>query len=386
MIRFRPTALALVALTLLIYSLSAPALAKDTALKVRLKKIKLKETFRLGWKVKGEPKAVYEGKIFKRGWLFFDLNGDGRIEPQKDGIGLRKYSFIVPLPRRILLSGGYFEINSSGQELSLSPAESAVPKALLKDAWFYTDIRIRTGVPLFEINEEKSGDCRKHIEYLNTNNVRQGMDMHNETPGRPGYSKEGAKAGHDSCLFPAIKSFHLALVDWVKTPWHGAPMLDPTMKSIGIAMKYNMAMFYPVGRVAMAEDFIYPPPGARNIPRAFSSRGEIPNPVPGTRYAMGCGHPIYIQLDYRNRKRVLEKVEVRAIGSVKKGQFKKKKGAFVRGTKSDPTRPANKSWTSNSALALFVPNRPLKGETRYAVSFHFKGEEKPVSWTFDTEK
>jgi hypothetical protein len=222
-----------------------------------------------------------------------------------------------------------------------------------------------------------SAACEKHIDYLKTNGLsdgKSGVDCHKEDPSKPGYSEEGAAAGKQSNLSYGGETMPEAIVNWLATPWHGAPMVNPRLSAIGVARKYGVCAFH-VRRTDGDQESIslHPADGAVGIPRIFAKGGEIPNPVPGhPKDGDGCGFPILVRLVESFSRDLLAAEVVDA------------KGTKVKGTFSSPAKPANAEWPSNSNCAMFIPAQPLAPNTVYRVTFQFTDQKDPIRWSFTT--
>ncbi len=345
-------------------------------LRLPLKRIKVVEgEYRPGLEVVGSiGSEAFEARLDNRRLRLFDLDGDGVITPGLDGLGLPEEPFVVSLPERLLLFAGQYRVSIGDDDrLELAPEDFGERAALVVEVALVNELRIRAGRPLAVFDLEASIACEKHCDYLQRNGRADGdsgMSAHEERPGEPGYSEEGARAGRGSCLGFKTFSYREVLLGWYATSWHAAPLLAPEMRSFGAARRHGVAMFYPATFGGAKKSWIHPADGARNIPRSFSPRGELPNPVPGTEYGRGCGYPIFVFLADPG----VELVDV---------TVRDAKGRTVEGSWSCPSRPANPDWPSNSSLALFIPKAPLRRDMRYDVSFKLGSGD--LDWSFRTE-
>ena len=143
------------------------------------------------------------------------------------------------------------------------------------------------------------------------------------------------------------------------------------MTRFGVAFKNGVSMFYASERGSRpGRPVPHPAEGARDIPPSFAKNGESPNPVPGTRSAIGCGFPILVMLADPN-------LELTA------AVVKPPEGRALKGTMSSRVHPANPEWPTNSDCALFIPSEPLAPSTKYSVRFEFKGAD-AMEWSFTT--
>jgi hypothetical protein len=230
-------------------------------------------------------------------------------------------------------------------------------------------MRLRAGVAPVILDPEVSRHCEQHLDYLKRNNVTSGMALHNEDPAKPGYTAEGAKAGKNGDMFPECNSLREALEWWYPTAWHGAPIVEPTLRQVGAMAKHKLVLLCFSGyEGARDKVFCHPADGATGIPTAFGVRGEIPNPVPTSDSGQGCGFPVFIRLPQAMQKQKLLSAEVRPLGEKK---TKGKQLEPLKGYTSSPSQPANPQWPHNSGLALFIPAKPLAAGTTYVARFLF---------------
>lgn len=346
--------------------------------KVRLSKAPFKAgTLRLGYDLAGDPPlAGWRATLSTEVFWFFDLDGDGVLSEGKDGVALHPYPFVVPIPEVLLLRTGQYKVGFDGvKELVLTAEDLGPARSLLADAALVTELRFRAGVRPARLDPKACAAAEKHCDYLMKNGLADGsggLSAHDEKPGNPGYSQDGAAAGKNGNIGFAATSLRAAVLNWYATAWHGAPIVDPSLENFGLAFQHGVALMYFSGRGArQARISLHPPDGAINVSRAFGERGEAPNPVPGTTYGRGCGFPILARLAAPYRE--LTSAEVVDLT-----------GRRVAGTCSSPAKPANPEWPTNSECAVFIPSKPLTARTTYRVRFQFAEQKDPVVWTFTT--
>jgi hypothetical protein len=324
------------------------------------------------------PKSIrgsaWEARVGPQTFVFVDLDGDGKLQPESDGIGMRPSPFVVPLPSVLLVNTGQYDVTFDGtKSLVLKKQPLGIIDRWSGDASVLNELRIRAGVRTISIDPTECAACEKHCDYLKANQLLDGsggMAVHEEKPSKPGYTPEGETAGRKSCIGFGKATLREGILDWYATAWHGATMVDPGLKRFAAALKHGVSMFYPCdGQPSSAVASMHPTDDATEIPLAFGASGEIPNPVPGTPNAKGCGFPIYMKLTGRQ--------------VLKKAIVNDPKGIRVNGTASSPSEPATKDWPSNSGLALFIPSVPLEPKTKYTVRFEFE-DGKHADWSFTT--
>ena len=360
-----------------------PASTQDSPPKGQLKFSLVKSAFpkgalRLGYDFQGDPpQAGWRVTVGKDTLLFFDINGDGQLEANNDGLGINPFGYVVPIPETLLLKTGQYRVAFDGVKcLLLTPEDLAPVQKLASDAALVTELRVRGGLKPLVLDLKACAAAEKHLDYLKLNGLADGsgnMTSHEEQQGRPGYTPEGAVAGRDSDIEFGSANLLTGIQNNYECAWHGSPIMYPRLFRFGVALKHGMTLFYFSQRDWKLERiYMHPPDGAVGLPRAFGQGGELPNPVPGTKNGSGCGFPVFIHLVPPYRELV-------------SAQVTDASGRPVTGTFSSPAKPANPAeWPKNSGIAVFIPTKPLLANTGYRVEFKFADPKEPVKWTFTT--
>lgn len=334
-----------------------------------------KGQFRPGYDFEADPplkgwKATVGTELF----LFLDMDGDGTLAVEKDGLALPTAPFVVPIPAVLLIKSGQFDVGFEGTKtLILTWQDLGKWQPLIPDMALLTTLRIQAGVRPARFDSTASSHCEKHCDYLNLNGLadgKSGMGMHKEDPKKKGYTPEGAAAAAGSDISPGTDDPKSALLGWYKTVWHGAPMIASGLKTVGFALKHRVALLYFFEEEFAERHQLHPADGATQVFCDFDNAGELPNPVPKSDNGKGCGFPIYVILGRDSSELTSAKV---TDGT----------GRPVKGTQSCPVRPANPEWPTNSGCAAFIPSRPLVANSIYKVRFEFK-DSPPLEWSFTT--
>lgn len=341
-----------------------------------LKQVRLKSgALRPGFGFDVRPcDLVFRARVGRTQLDFHDLNSDGRLQPDVDGLSIPDVPFVVRLPASILLESGQFALEFDGVKgLILRAQLLQLPPQVIADAALFTELRIRSGLAPVLLDPALCEACVKHCDYLALNSINDGsagMATHDEDPAKPGYTEEGARAGAGSSI-GFEKSVKVALLGNYCSAWHGCPMVAEGLRTFGVAAKHGVTLVY-FGRHDAAPTAVpqpFPADGATQVYRNFCESGEEPNPVPGSEWGRGCGAPIYVS-------------NGSGMGALKAVLVKDARGREVIGTMSCPQRPANPQWPTNSGLALFLPSQPLASNTTYKVEFEF--ESGSLAWSFRT--
>lgn len=325
------------------------------------------------------PRHAYAATVDERTYLLVDLDGNRRIEPGHDGLALAGFASVVVLPEELLLPSGAFAFELDGvRRLRLFPRGELAPE-LLPHVAALTELRVRAGVAPLRIDAEASAHAALHLDYLATNRVIRGaltLDAHREDPRRPGYTPEGAKAGRAGLLGTG-RTLTEDMLGWYASTFHGAILLDPALREVGLARKHGVSLLYPVGHDEPArrsrELVVHPPDGARGVPPGFAPGGEVPSPVPGRRLGRGTGFPLTVRLPRAWRNRPVLHFELRDADGVEQP-----------GYVSSPREPASPDFPDNAGCAFFVPRTRLEDGTVYSASFRLEGMAEPLRWSFRT--
>jgi outer membrane protein assembly factor BamB len=335
-------------------------------------------------------------------FLLFDLNGDGRITPETDGVALKKFPFVVPLPKKLLLPAGQGRVQVEGETLTLEWDDLEVPAEVRRQASFLTNLRIRAAARPVMLSDSASRHARWHCDYLEKNKTGEGLaslSVHSEREGAPGYTEEGYRAARNSVVAQGHDTYDDALWAWYRTPFHGQVLTDPTLRVAGVAHRNGTSLLYPVASEGPERAYVFPPDGATGMPRKFNPGGETPDPRPrpGT-----FGTPIYMYVpptsDVQRSAAMValyegetEKTVTEIIRSQNDSlQERLMSGSSVDKTVSSPTSPAksvlrayDKGYIpapNNYNVIVYTPEETLAPDTEYSVLL----SPQDRSWSFRT--
>jgi hypothetical protein len=357
-------------------------------LKLALTKVAIKKgTQRMGWGLKGDPPIeAWQAKFPKpqgaspapspESIYLYDLDGNGTIDPDTDGMAFPGIPFIVPLPKILLLRIGQFKVSfESLKTLVLSADDLGPAQKYVADAAVFTELRVRSGLMPVPLDKDLCVACEKHCDYLKANGLTDGKGgraVYTEESGKPGYSDEGLEAAKVSNIGCTSDSVHKFILDAYTAFYMRVPMVNPKLGCFGVSSQNGVNMLH----VAKQDGFqdalsVHPADGQIGTPRFFTSNGESPNPVPGSEFAKGCGFAIMVRL-------------VAPYKELQSAEVLDPKGKKVAGTFSSPAKPANQDWPDNNNCAGFIPSKSLEPNTTYRVTFQFAEEKAPISWSFTT--
>lgn len=139
--------------------------------------------------------------------------------------------------------------------------------------------RLANGIPggIVE-NRTWTSACAKHNGYMRANNLL----VHDEQPGKLGYSSQGDWVGPQSVLaykFGAAVNFPWTVNPWENAPYHLSQILQPGIRSVGYAddNKYVCMTTWPgVDNRRLSGIYTYPGNGRTRVPRSQKA-SEIPS-------------------------------------------------------------------------------------------------------------
>lgn len=156
-------------------------------------------------------------------------------------------------------------------------------------------LRQSFGAPALRLVPAWSAGCAKHVAYM-----RRNAFGHDELPGRPGYTADGARAGAASVLFsPPAEPFATTLGAWADEPYHQVEVLNPRLARTGFSlgcMSTARGLAQPSEASGPARLLAWPGPGARGVPRVLDACDELPsNPFSDVGWGCrGTGAALYV--------------------------------------------------------------------------------------------
>jgi hypothetical protein len=264
---------------------------------------------------------------------------------------------------------------------TLAPQQSEDPEkqALERINWF----RKTAGLELVSADPALSKACLAHAQYLakNANHPStQGLGMHKEDPELPGYTKEGAKAGASSVIFPTGDLVG-AVNGWMASLFHRIPLLDPKLTKVGLGFakggKYGGFFVVDTVSIRKGDDstkpVLYPADQQKDVPLKFGP--EYPTPIPEDK-EKNAGYPVTVIFSEDN--------EVKDVtASLKDGA-----GKEVEVYLSTPEKPAGDHKGYQRNTVCLIAKAPLKPGTTYTVSVKATVNQEAWSqtWSFTTTK
>ncbi|MEK7867592.1 MAG: CAP domain-containing protein [Planctomycetota bacterium] len=245
--------------------------------------------------------------------------------------------------------------------------------------------RKAAGCAPVEVDLALSEGAMAHARYLWINDGSpklDGMGVHEEKPGMPGWSDEGAKCAPNCDIWWGEPD--KAVERWMATFYHRVPMLATRLAKVGMGKKDGTKL----GTVLVLDCqsgvdetradeptiVLYPAPDQRDVPHAFA--GETPDPLPaGTKGT--AGYPVTFTAYDGAAHGITDVTVARLLGPDRKE---------VPCHLSTPQAPARADITQWNTVCL-IPKGSLSGKTKYTVEITCKlgGETVEKTWSFTTK-
>ncbi len=314
-------------------------------------------------------------QIGQEAFVVVDANGNGAYnDPRQDGMAWHGQTWLFPLPTSaerwctptMEITGLEFGSLGDAPVAKGRPLATTVPAALpvLKGV---NEERVKLGLTPRPEDPKLSAELQKHCVYMQLNNTL----THPETPGRPGYSKEGHEAGMRSILSRGMDAARVAH-GMVDTYFHRQDVIRPHTVAFGVGYEGSFGGID--GRSAMGKappsywPVLCPVPGQQNVGLMYGK--EAPDACPGDNAA---GYPITAYFGTPNLKLTSWSLKSTAAGAVDCYVF-------------DPTQGVSNDMTRYQQCVCIIPKDPLRANTEYEVSLQVEVGGKPWSktWRFTT--
>lgn len=300
----------------------------------------------------------------------FDLDGDGALTAEFDGMALADARFVVPLPSEILLPEGRFGLEFEGvARVGTRKLDVPMPAAESRRGGELTLLRLRFGLAPLRVDDELCEGVRLHLTYRERN---PGADVFAENPELPGYTDLGASVGRGSGDYADSLFETGGFEDLACSAVARSTALWPT--STGFALAFSQ----PLRRACFATKagpnppapFTIPPDGARGVSRGFSKAGEKTKHGPERAVQADMGFPVsaWLPADWRR-------------SPVRSFRLYDPAGKCVDGHVSTPQNPA--IAPDNRGFAHFVPARSLAKNAEYRAKLELEDGSK-LEWSFTT--
>jgi uncharacterized protein YkwD len=264
------------------------------------------------------------------------------------------------------------ETSPAPAETSAAPAAEETPEIRIKR--LVDRYRAAAGLPAVTLDARLSKGCMEHAEYMRLNKdtpAMAGLNAHQQRPGLPGATPDGAACAKEADLYPGVADLDLAVDGWMAGLYHRRPILSPSLAQIGVGYSkvadgaYMVALRFVEGKDPGADarwPVAYPADKQTDIPLELAN--EVPNPAPGG----PAGYPITLQFPPFDK---VTKVTAHLTDAAKKP---------VPFHLSDPEHPAT-SFPQGGVVCL-IPKAPLAPHTRYDVEIAGTWKTGAAKWTW----
>jgi hypothetical protein len=320
-----------------------------------------------------ETPACIEVALGRLRLVFCDVDGNGRYdEVDVDGWTVEGQTHLVPLERPFVVGATRVEVSfdEENKRVTWTSEDLSAPPAIVRALETLNARRLQNGLVPLWLDEAASKRCALHARYMQLNDEQ----THEEDPGRPGYTEEGARAGMSSSLGGSEDLADMA--DRIcRQFFHRFSALDAQTGAFGLAAAHGYSLVDGASVKSprpWPDPVLIPAPGSRDQPLSFATT-ERPLAYPE---GATPGFPITLQFHGGADPRV-EKAELWKLG---------RKPVPVEIWTSWPGNPANAMFPQNYASICLIPRSPLSPRAAYRVEVTYRrGEETTTtSWTFET--
>lgn len=215
-----------------------------------------------------------------------DSDLDGTLGSKGDGVVVSGSKTVAPLPKgRVDVwtrrgANAFRRDKDGGWEMAVLPPPKPDHAAHTKawNHWMWH--RQAAGLWPLRYEPDLEGPMQKHIDYLQENNAYS----HWQDPRKPGYSKEGARAGATSVIGNLKSSYFDAIDSQLTTLFHRSSVLAPELEASAMVWdrKMFMASTGAKNRGALRDaPLVYPGHGMGLVPCEFNIAAEAPAPFDG---------------------------------------------------------------------------------------------------------
>ncbi len=309
--------------------------------------------------------------------VFADLDGNGRFDDAGvDGWTVAGNTHVVPYESPLFVGTQEvrLEFPATGAPAEVSYTAIPIPgsPAQREALALVNELRLRNGIPPVTLDSNLSRACDLHAQYCARNGA-----THDEVPGKPKYTEEGARSGKDSSIVVAPLPVEAVATVYCQF-FHRFSITDPGTRALGIGQGGNVVQHYVVidGIGALKPrpwrwPCVVPAVGSTGQPREFDLQERVAPPG-GKPMA---GFPVTLQFPRADVKEV--RAEFRAAGGNREA---------VPHHPSWPGNPVNPKFPDNFDTIALLPYERLDPNARYSlrVRFLWQGKEEEVSGEFAT--
>jgi hypothetical protein len=316
---------------------------------------------------------------------FLDADLDGEFAGARDHVRVADGAFgLQHAVRRLPLAEGIatYQVRREGDGFALSLTALPRPAGLDETQWAgllaLNRHRASMGLAPVLTDASRCAGCQKHARYLELNAGTPeiaGLSAHQELPGKPGYTPEGATAAGTTVVHfsPSVDA---AFGSFLSTMLHRTSLLCDAGFAVGIgtasSAKGATVFWGEEPRAEGGAPRVVPAPGQRRV--SLRGGGELPVPTDAPDwYDQPRGYPVSAHTQGLALADVTLKLYVGSGSSAVPGRL------------WTPQRPVVAGHGGTGAF--FMPAAPLEAKQAYVAELAASSDSGPVRWvwTFRTD-
>jgi hypothetical protein len=320
--------------------------------------------------------------------VFIDQNTNGLFgESGMDGIIYPGSRYVIPLEQEMVVGRCIvkLKIQEEGKSVAYTSRLMVEKETYMQGLEMINQFRVCAGLHALPIDSGICRYCELHAKYLNLNPEQ--TNLHGEDSAKPEYTKEGARAGFNSCIGKG-QNMESAIRCFFDSLWHRVPFTRPWTKAYGFG---DQGKFSLVDYETNADHnlrpwlvpILFPAPEQMDV---GTNRFMAEGPKPET-----SANGICVTLDFLNDSSV-KLIEARMICQGQKLDMPKPEqrplppGEDVKMDCFWPGKSASPSFQNNLSTIALIPEKPLKQNSYYWVwaKYQHLGKETEKTWWFKT--
>lgn len=337
--------------------------------------------------------SLLTAKIKRQEIELLDADLDGDFGGANDWVRWRSGTFFRQNDSRLLATEeglARYEILDKANKPQLSFERLPRPEEANDLQWkallTVNNHRNQGGLAPWTLDLDRSSACQEHAEYLYLNNYDynkpwDGVGSHSQTPGNPGFSKEGLKAAKNS-LTSGTADAAGAIDLMMCSMLHRTGYLGPAEGKFAVGAvdrSQNTASGYSVlwgeDPIVLTRHHIVVYPGPGQTITSLEVKAERPSVESNPRfYDTQRGYPISVSFSYLPLK------------DVRLALFDEKTGKTLPGDLFTPEKPIHSTRRRNTNTAFFVADKPLSANSTFRAEFDALENDEPIRlvWWFKT--
>jgi uncharacterized protein YkwD len=273
-----------------------------------------------------------------------------------------------------------------------TPVPSPTAVVLQGPAWlqYANRFRVQAGLPPVKENVEWSEGGRLHSIYMaNTGNI-----THHEDPSSSYFTRAGQAAGENGNLAAghiSVGEYDWAINYWISAPFHGIPLLDPQLETVGFGTHRDVnAAINVVATMDIKQGLLSEVPSTISYPVLYPKDGgeawvlryslpEFPDARPHCGYGNVAGAPIVAQIGSGDRVPSVSSTILRQ-GETVIDHCVFDETNYI--NSNSALQKAGRNILDQRDAVVILPRNPLDVGKTYTVELVVNGES--IAWSFNT--